>query len=431
MLDPDRVSLEGEITVSVNSEIPSGIHQIFDAITNFAVTQFDAQVREAIESATVEGLEGAMRRIPHFCLPQPFDAEVRVEITGAPVDHVDVDAPKHEPGGHERQRRRGTVSFRGALTRMEFPFPGFAPQLTQVDRDLRDNLTARMEQVNEDGLTPRLGYAISQNLLNGIVFSQWLAGRFVRDDIDTQIEDAFTTLIDACPDCADISDREVHVWAAVSPQVFVTPRAYIEEEAKPYLSVCFPDVRICIGGVAGKPSTLEIQFSVESVAHLAFGGLSTGNNRTFFSLERDFLNVLFDDRREFRRLSPAGTQGLEIKGPGFDSIAAMDDAQRLQLLQDLQPLLETASVRLLRRNNVNQISFVPGSLRLDQQVYDGLLLADIQPRRASLYAIITAFGPIAQALPRRDEDDELVGPGVDLDAISCLAGQVLRGSFGS
>lgn len=427
VLDPDRVSLEGEITVSVNSQIPSGIHHIFDAVVNLAVTKFDAQIREAMESATVDGLEGAMRRIPHFCLPQPSDTRVRVDITGFPVDHVDVHTPKHDLIAMDANGITEQFLSAGALTQMEFPFPGFAPQLTQVDRDLREKLTSRMDQVNEDGRTPRLGYAISQNLLNGIVFSQWLAGRFVRDYDDAQIDDAFATFIDACPDCADISDREVHVWAAASPQVFVTPRAYIEEEVKPYLSVCFPDIRICISGVAGKPSTLEIQFSVESVAHLAFGGLGTGNTRTFFSLERDFLNVLFDDRGAFRQLSPVGTQGLEINGPGFDAIAAMDDAQRLQLLQSLQPLLSTAAVRLLRRNNVRQISFVPDSPRVDRQVYDGVVMADIQPRRASLYVVITTFGPIAAALPARDANDAKVAPRLDINQLTCEEGEDFRG----
>ncbi|MEK6322345.1 MAG: PQQ-binding-like beta-propeller repeat protein [Acidobacteriota bacterium] len=157
--------------------------------------------------------------------------------------------------------------------------------------------------------------------------------------------------------------------------------------------------------------------------------LTDGNTRTLFSLERDFLNVLFDDHDDFRRLSPVGTQGLEINGPGFDAIAAMDEAQRLQVLQSLQPLLDVAAVRLLLRNNVRQISFVPDSPRLDQQVYDGVLLADIQPRRASLYAVITTFGPIALALPRRDENDEVVGPGVDLDSMSCEEGEDLRNGF--
>lgn len=431
LLDPDRVSLDGNITVSVNSEIPSGIHQIFDAVVNFAITQFDVNVREAIESAAVDGLEHAVRRLPHFRLPQPFDVAVPVALTGAPVDQVDVAAPQHELVGMSANGVAERFLSAGALTRMKFPFPGLAPQLTQVDLDLREKLTARMEQVSANGMTPRLGYGISQNLLNGIVFSQWLAGRFVRGYNDDQIEEAFATLGAACPDCADISEREVRVWAAAPPQVFVTPRAYLEEEARPYLSVLFPDVRICMSGAAGKRSTLEIQFSVQSIAHVAFGGLNNGSTRTFFSVEGDYLNVLFDDRREFRRLSPVGTQGFETDGPGYEAIGGMDAAQRLELLQNLQPLLDAAAARLLRRNDVRQISFVPGSTRFDQQVYDGVVLADIQPRRTSLYAVITTFGPITTLLPRRDENDDPVAPLIDLDGLPCEQGANLRGDAGS
>ncbi|MBA4263673.1 MAG: hypothetical protein C0453_01205 [Comamonadaceae bacterium] len=429
VLDPDRVSLDGDIVVSVNSEIPSGIHQVFDAIANFAVAQCDVQVREYIEELTVDGLEGTLRRLPHFRLPQPFDIDVRVDVTGAPLDHVEIATPKHELMMVARNGVEERFLSAGALTRMAFPFPDFAPLITQVDRDQREKLTARMEQVAQEGRTPRLGYAISQNLLNGIVFSQWLSGRFVLNYDDAQADEAFTTLVSACPECADISNRHVHVWAAAAPQVFVAARAHIEEVAKPYMHIQFPDIRVCIGGVAGKASTLEIQFAVESAAHVALGGLSSGRTRTLFSLDKDFLNVLFDDRSEFRQVRPLGTQGIENSGSGFNFIDSMDETQRMQLLQDLQPLIEAAAIRMLRRNNVRQVSFLPNSPRVDQQIYDNTVLIDIQPRRASLYVVVTTFGPIAQVLASRDLNDQLVPPNLDLDGLSCLDGAALRGGI--
>jgi hypothetical protein len=423
VLDPDNVSLDGEITVSVNSEIPSGIHQIWDFVANFALTIFNDQVVEAIEERTTNSLEEVIRGMPHFRLPQPFAAEVPVEVTGAPFDHIDIDAPRHRLVSMAANGVPERLLSAGALTRMEFPFPAFAPHLTQVDPDLREKLTARMEQVREDGMTPRLGYGISQNLLNGIVFSQWLAGRFVFHYNNAQINEAFFTLIDACPECADIRDREVHVWAAASPLVFVTERAYLEQEPnKPYLSVFFPDVRVCISGMKGKFSTLEIRFSIETIAHVAFGGLRNGR-RTFFSLDRDLLNVLFDDSAEIRQLSPVGTQGVEVNGPGFAAIAAMDDTQRVQFLRVLQPLLETAAERLLELNDVTQLSFLRDPLtdldRFNLQIYDNMVLADIRPRRASLFVVIGTHGPIGQVIPTRDENDQLINPVVDLVSMSC------------
>jgi hypothetical protein len=42
--DADRASLTGDVTVSVNSEIPSGMHQLFDAIVNFLLEDFRGSV---------------------------------------------------------------------------------------------------------------------------------------------------------------------------------------------------------------------------------------------------------------------------------------------------------------------------------------------------------------------------------------------------
>ena len=153
-----------------------------------------------------------------------------------------------------------------AVTRMAFPFADFGPTCTQVDRDLREALAQRMQQVETAGDPPYLGYAISQNQLNGNVYAQWLAGRFVRDYDSTQVENAFATLIAALPESADVTSREVHAWAAAAPIVSVTQRAYLEQEARPYLAVTFPDIRVCLAGVAGKAATLELQCSVESIA---------------------------------------------------------------------------------------------------------------------------------------------------------------------
>jgi hypothetical protein len=41
VLGPDDAHLDGAITVSAQSEIPSGIHQLFDSIANFAIRCLD------------------------------------------------------------------------------------------------------------------------------------------------------------------------------------------------------------------------------------------------------------------------------------------------------------------------------------------------------------------------------------------------------
>ncbi|HXQ70666.1 MAG TPA: phage holin family protein [Pyrinomonadaceae bacterium] len=424
VLHANHAKLDGDITVSVNSEIPSGIHQIFDFIANNAVTHFDTDIREAIEAQTVSGLNETIHNLSHFCLPPPFDTRVRLEITGAPIDHYDLEIPQHNLVWMRTNGVSAQLLSAGARTKMNFPFQDFQPLTTQVDPDLRERLSNRIEELRVGGRRPLLGYGISQNLLNGIVFSQWLAGQFQVHYSENQTNRIFETLTDILPGAADIADRDIHLWAATPPQLLVTPWAYLQYKFKPYLSVFFPDVRLCISGVFEKPSILEVQFSITSVAHVAFGAASEDDTRTLFSAERDFLRVLLDSGDDFRMLSPVDTQGFAVQGPGFDSIAAMDDTQQLLLLEQLQPLLDDACVRLLNRTTSASLSFVPESLRVDQQLYDGVVLADIHPHRSSLYVVMSINGPILQVLPSRDEED---GPNVDLDGMGCADGRFLRG----
>lgn len=409
VLDPDQATLDGTITVSVQSEIPSGIHQLFDWLVNILIPLFDAQVRALLEDRLVDGLEGAVRKLPHFRLPLPRSMRIDVPVTGGPVPSFPFDSPRHRMTGMAANGVEDTLLNASSLTTMEFPFPMLRPYLTQVDQDSREKLTRLIENLTAAGEEPLLGYAISQNLLNGIVFSRWLAGRHAVDYNEDQTTKAFDALIAACPDCAAIVEkREVHVWAAASPHVLVTPRAFIEDPRQPYLLVMLPDVRLCFGGVAGKRSTLEVQLSVTSIAHVAFGKANEdGKGRSLFSVERNFLHVLFDERRDFRKLSPVETQGLETSGPGFDTVAAMDAAERLQFLQAMQPVLDTAARHLLHRENATGLIF-DGDL-LSRQVYDQMLAIDLVARRASIYVTCAVFGPANLVMPSRDDNGDIVG----------------------
>jgi hypothetical protein len=91
------------------------------------------------------------------------------------------------------------------------------------------------------------------------------------------------------------------------PRVQVTARAFDQDPRHPYLSLTFPDVRLCIGGTAGKPSSLEVEFSVTAIAHVAFGTPGI-KDWSLFSVDRNFLHVLFDERQDCHSVSPAGTQ---------------------------------------------------------------------------------------------------------------------------
>ena len=430
--DPEEVAfganaatLDGEITVAVQSEIPSGIHQLFDWIVNNAITNFDREVRDTLEDLFAGGLDTALRRLPHFRLP--LSRRIRVDVpvpgSGAPTlvpepATVRFNSPRHRLLGIGANGVADTMLNMAVQTLMEFPFPSLCPYLTQVDPDSRERLDELIATLIGDKGRPLVGYAVSQNLLNALAFSRWVAGRYAVDYDEEQTAAAFDVLIDACPDCAAIKEkREVHVWAAATPQVLVTPRAFLEDERRPYLQVWFPDVRLCIGGVAGKPSLLEVQFSITAIAHVAFGLKSpSGEGRTLFTLDAAFLHVLFDNRKDFHSVSPVETQGIETRGVGFDALATMDEPARLAFLRAIQPMLATAANRLLARENANHLTFEPESPSVARQIYDSMFAMDFYPRRASVYATLAVFGPAQLVMPFRDDNGQVVGT---FDLMTC------------
>ncbi|QPN57743.1 hypothetical protein I1E95_06650 [Synechococcus sp. CBW1107] len=447
-LDADRASLDGDVTVSVNSQIPSGVHQLFDTIANFAIEAFENQVRAVLEEGVVDGLEQAMQRFPHFRLPLPFDAQVDVSI-GIPVVGdvlAEEGVPRHELLQYAADGRTEQRLAASTLTGISYPFTGFAHVVTQVDPDLRGYVSEALQRRLAAGETPRLGYGISQNLLNANIYALWLGNRYAVDYDAEHAQDALTVIAGAVPNQGQLQGPfTAHAWAASSPQVHVAPRSYLESAERSYLLTCWPDIRLCLGVMLGKPATLELRFAVHSIAHIGFGSVSELGRLSFFSLENDFLHVLFDDRDKYLKLSlepplplggpghpvnPIALQGIEVRGAGFDPVAALGPAQRLALLEAVQPLMREAARRLLRIDGVRGLTFVPGSDRVDQQLYDGVVQVDIEPHRTSLVALVASHGSITYVLPSRDANDQLVPANIDFDLKSCADGADMRDLLG-
>ena len=440
VLHPDDAKLDGTITVSVTSEIPSGIHQLFDWIVNNAIGAFDREVRQEIEKALRRALTNAFRALPHFRLPLAQHASVSVPFIDpqgtVPPGAVStsVDTPRHRMEAILANGVDDTMLSASSLTSMEFPFPTLQPYLTQVDPDSRDKLAELLEELaGESNLLlgkPLFGYAVSQNLLNGVVFSQWLAGHYQVRYSAERVDEAFAVLVSACPECDALTEREIHLWAAASPYVQVTPRGFLQDGHRRYLSVTFPDVRLCIGGIAGKASSLEVQFSITATAHVAFGS-ENKDGWTLFTVDadprrvQDFLHVLFDERDGFHSISPSGTQGLETSGPGFAVIAEMDEAARLQFLIDIRPILSAAAPRLLHRKSAIALVFEEGSELVSRQICNGMFAIDFVPRRAALYATCRVRGPAQVVMPSRDDSGQIVG---SLDTKTCAEGRDLLDS---
>ncbi|MFZ2989203.1 hypothetical protein [Ideonella sp.] len=433
VLDSDSASLEGDITASVASRIPSGVHQIMDAVVNLALDRFEDQVRAVLVDRTVQGLNQAMLQLPHFRLPPPFDVQVDVVTalpgTGTAVDTVG--SPEHRLLQHATNGMEDAWLTASTVTLATHPFPGMSHLVTQVDPDLRPFVTDAVQRMQTESRTPRIGWGLSQNLLNANVFARWLDRRYHIDYTAAQAEEAFAALVQACPECAVVGGPlTVHAWAASAPQVHVTPRAALERPERPYLLTCWPDVRLCLGGVRGKAASLELRFSIRSLAHLGLGTIAADGKLSMFSFEQDFVHVLFDDRAPHVELSPIETQGLEPHGAGFGAVAALDGAGRLALVQALQPLALEAARRLLHIDGVHRLSFVDDAERVDQQVYDGMLQLEVQPRRTSLVAVATTHGSIGAVLPRRDAEGLRLPPVIDLDSLTCADGVALRSLLG-
>jgi hypothetical protein len=424
VLDPDNVQLLGNVTVTVNSEIPSGIHQIFDAIANLLLDAFEDNVRDVLEDVLTDMLESAIRRLPHFRLPQPFSRSVVVPVTGSLDANFGFNVPRHELLGTRSNGVQRELLSAGAVTTMGFVYERLAPYLTQVDQDLRPRLSQRISRYIADGGHPFLGYGISQNLLNGIVFAHWLSGRFLVIYDEARVDETFQALTEVRPEFGDIlTDRQVHVRAASSPHVLLTPRGFEEDPRHPYLFGFFPDIRVCIAGYAKKPVAIELQFSAQCIAHVAFGSRSNGN-RTLFTLERTFIDVLMDPTQDTFSLSPVETQGIEILfPPGADIFLGLSTAERLQFFQDIRPILTNATARLLRRLNAQEIILEQADV-LNRHVYDGVARVTLIPSHVSLYAIFETAGIITNFLPHRNANNNLVDPTdfFDINEQTCQQG---------
>jgi hypothetical protein len=434
VLDPGPLTIDGELTVSVASEIPTGIHQLFDWIAGAAMATFDAQVRDVLEDVVADGLGRAIRRLPHLRLPQPTRIAVPVPVVALggelPVDHT---LPEHVLLGFETNGVEELLLAAAAHTTTEWPYAALRPHATQVELDGREALAARMGERHGYGGAV-LGYALSQNLLNAVAFTRWLSGRLAVDYDAARTTAAFAQLAAACPACADVTEsRTAHVWAAAAPEVLVTPRGFDEDPRHHYLLSRLPDVRVCLAGVAGKRSSLELQFAVTAVAHVTFGAAnSAAGGRTLFTAAGDFLDVRFDDRPEAWSLSPVETQGVVAAGPGFAAVTELDEEGRTAFLRGVQPLLEAAAARLLGRHAMDERML--DAEVLGRQHYDGMFTADIAPRGTSLDVIFALSGGIVSVLPARDADGVAMEADLDLEGGTCADGVGFRaivGRFGS
>jgi hypothetical protein len=432
-----NVRLRGTIAASVASQTPAGMDAMLDAVVNAAIPAFEGAIRDLIEDKLPDSLDKRIAAVPPLHIPLPFSREFNVPATLpalpgplAPEAETRL-APRHLLVGGASDGVAERFLSMAAATAVDFPFPQLRPFTTQVQADLRETLTRLMEAEFTTGRDVVMGYALSENVLNAIVHTHWIRGRFAREYNTRELTRAFARLIAACPACAAIDENQTaHAWAAAAPIVTVIRRAHDEAPQAPYLQVRLPDLRLCLGGTAGKPSSLELRFSATAIAHVVFGQDNGTTGRTLFVPEGDFVDVAFSEVVDACSLD-VGTQGLVASGPGFDTIAAFDAAQRVQFLEAeaMRAELVDALNRVLRRQGVAGLDFSEGAA-FDQQTYDGLIQARIVPEGASVFALFRLTGPILNTLKHRRQDDTLAPPLFDLDTRNCAGGVEMRSLLG-
>lgn len=428
-------TISGEITFSVNSQIPSGVHQIFDALINTIVLPgLEQNVLDEIAPELASAIDGVVGGLPHLRLTPPFSTRVTLNEE-IPLGGVGALLPPNPEIRVPEQTilASGAIGLPeslitvGALAHMDFHFPGFAPVVTQTEPDLRETLQGLMQTKTDNGSDPWMGWALSQNVINAYAYAQWIAGRYERTYSDPQLGellDVINASVSSQNRFSDV-DSHAHVWAATAPQLFVSNCAYAEDPRKTYLHVQWPDIRLCFSGILEKPTTLEVRFSATTIGHLAFGSRGDDGKFQLLSFENAFVHLRFDGTEAALQISPLTIQDISATGPLAEIIATLSDADKVALLDALSGEIRKAAIRLLRRWNTEALTFTSED-RFDKQTYQQVFFAEFIPVKTSVYVTLTPGVQLSVFLPFRDEQGAWNAPNSDFRVMTCQEGIELR-----
>jgi hypothetical protein len=111
-------------------------------------------------------------------------------------------------------------------------------------------------------------------------------------------------------------------------------------------------------------------------------------------------------------------------GEGFAAVSELDSAKRVAFLEPMRAVLEIAALHVLERQPFTQIPFSDVDERVDRQVYDHVIVAQLFPLRASLYAVLYPTFSFRLILP--DRDGRIAQ---DLTTMTCEEARTLVGGF--
>ena len=431
VLVPSSTTAAGTISISLGSEIPSGMHQFFDVIAEAIIAFCDTEVRRAFRRIVSDELTKALAQVPLLRSPLSGRTNVAVAalLNGETISDGTPDGILTETvAGIETRLEDGSIDGRdglsltaGVRSGMEFPFAALRPFVTQVAADAApalDRSVAATEAADPERRGVLLGHAVSQNLINGVAHARWLTGRFQRDLSERDTARAFAALGTADVRLAGFAagGQRVHVLAAASPRILVSPRAFAEDPSRPCLLAGFGDIRVCFEAVlSGVPSAVEFRLAAETVAHLVLGGTSAAGTAGFslLAVGGAMLHLRYDADDPVT-LHPPGAQSVVGQGGVEDLVAGLDRAAVAALLVAMQPTLTLAARALIRRDGLQHVVFDTPDGARNVQIADGAFVIETTPEAEALHITVRLLPMIADRLPFTDATGAFQPPRVPL-----------------
>ncbi len=417
VLRPSATTTAGTVTIALASEIPSGMHQIFDRLVEMLIVFCDTEVRKAFRRIVSDTLGAALAEVPLVRTPLSGRTDVTVAalLDGAPISDGTPDGilTGSVPGIVTRleqasvEGRDDITLTAGALAGMEFPFPALRPFATQVSAvpaprlDRRVAATEAADQVRRGVL---LGHTVSQNMLNGVAHARWLTGRLARDLSAADTRNAFAALAAADARFAAFAagGQRVHVFCAASPRILVSPRTFASDPTRPCLHAGFADIRVCFESVfVHAPASIEFRIAAETQAHLALGAPppSRAVGFSLLAVAGAMLHLRYDASPASVIVHPAGAQAVVGQGTAEDLVDRLDLAAVTALLDAMQPTLERAAETVIARDGLGQIVFETPDGPRNVQIADSAFLVETTPEAEALHITVRLLPFVADRLP--------------------------------
>jgi len=427
VLVPSSTTAAGTISISLESEIPSGMHQFFDVIAEAIIAFCDTEVRRAFRRIVSDELAKALAKVPLLRSPLSGRRNVAVAalLNGETISDGTPDGILTETvAGIETKLEGGSINGRDGLSLtagvqagMEFPFAVLRPFVTQVAADAAPALDRRVATTEAGDRERRgvlLGHAVSQNMINGVAHARWLTGWFKRDLSERDTTQAFAALGAADVRLAGFAagGQRVHVFAAASPSILVSPRAFADDPSRPCLLASFNDIRVCFEAVLNKvPSAVEFRLAAETVAHLVLGGTSAAGTAGFslLAVGGAMLHLRYDPD-DTVNLHPPGAQSVVGQGGAEDLVAGLDRAAMAALMAAMQPTLALAARALIGRDGLEHVVFDTPDGARNVQIADGAFLIETTPEAEALYITLRLLPAIADRLPFTDATGTFQSP---------------------